>query len=87
MPSQVKEVGNYKRMTASGGIVGVGGTVLEFICTTAGTLQITEGVVPAGADIVSQIAVAAGTVYPLGLLCPAGAYAVLGGGAIGTFVG
>jgi hypothetical protein len=86
MANNVKEVGAYKRMIASGGIVGVGGTVLAFICTTTGTLQLTEGTVGGGADIVSQIAVNAGTVYPLGFVCPAGAYAVLGGGAIGTFV-
>lgn len=86
MTTSVKEVGNYKRLAASAPIVGNGGTVLEFICTTSGTLQITEGSTGAGNDIVSQIAVTAGVVYPLGIICPLGAYAVLGGGAVGTFI-
>lgn len=87
MATEVKELGQYKRMAASGAVAPAGGSLLEFICTTAGTLQITEGIVGGGADIVSQIAVTAGAIYPLGFRCPAGAYAVLGGGAIGTFIG
>lgn len=85
MPAAVNEVGPYKHMAASGAIVGAGGAILQFLCTTAGTLQITEGTIAGGADIVSQISVVAGTPYPLGMLCPLGAYAVLGGGAVGTF--
>lgn len=87
MGNEVKEIGQYKRFAASGNVVGVGGTLLEFICTTTGTLQLTEGIIAGGADIVSQIPVTAGTVYPFGFRCPLGVWAVLAGGAIGTFVG
>jgi hypothetical protein len=87
MAGEVKELGQYKRMAASGNVVLAGGTLLEFICTTSGTLQLTEGIIAGGADIVSQIPVTAGVVYPFGIRCPLGVWAVLGGGAIGTFVG
>ena len=82
----LKDVGQYKRVTASGAIVPVGGTLLRFICTTAGTLQITEGVVPAGNDIVSVMTLAANAVVIFHMDCPLGAYAVVGGGLVGTFV-
>jgi hypothetical protein len=83
---QVQELGRYKRMTASGQIVPRNGSVLAFLCTTAGTLQITEGVEPGGSDIVSSLTMTAGTFYPLGFEAPLGAYAVLGGSAVGTFI-
>jgi hypothetical protein len=83
----IKDIGQYKRLAANGAVVPVGGSLLRFVCTTAGTLQLTEGIIAGGADIVSTMAVAAGTVYVFGIDCPLGAYATLAGGAIGTFVG
>lgn len=74
-----------KRMAASGMLVPAGSAVGGFLCTTAGTLQITAGEVSGGADIVSSFAVTAGTYYALKMYMETGAYAVLGGGAIGTF--
>jgi hypothetical protein len=87
MAAEFKEIGLSKRLAASGAIVPVGGTLLKFICTTTGTLQITEGVTAGGADMVSSMPVAAGSIYLFGFRCPLGAWAVLAGGAIGTFVG
>jgi hypothetical protein len=87
MAGEVKEVGAYSRLTASGLVVAAGGTLLSFICTTAGTLKISEKTDGSGPDIVSQISVSAGVVYPFGFRCPNAAYATLGGGAAGTFVG
>lgn len=84
--ADVKDLGQYKRLAASGAVAPVNGTLLRFICTTAGTLQLTEGIVAGGADIVSSFAVAAGSIYAFNLRCPLGAWAVLAGGAIGTFV-
>lgn len=83
---RVQEVGDHKRMAASGTIVSSGGIVLGFLCTTAGTLQITEGIAAGGSDIVSSLTLAAGAFIPLGFACPNGAYAVLGGGCVGTFI-
>lgn len=83
----IKDLGQYKALAASGAIAPVGGSVLRFICSTAGTLQITEGILAGGATIVASMPVAAGSVYPLLFDAPAGAWAVLGGGATGTFVG
>lgn len=86
MSKGLRDIGQYKRVAASGNIVGVGGQLLRFICTTAGTLQITEGIIAGGADILSAIPVAQGTVLILNIDCPLGAWAVMTGGLIGTFV-
>jgi hypothetical protein len=83
----MKDIGQYKALGASGAIAPVGGSVLRFICSTAGTLTITEGIVGGGATIVASMPVAAGSVYPMLFDCPAGAFATLAGGATGTFVG
>lgn len=84
--SNVREVWGYKRMTASGQLVTMGGEIAGFFCTssTAGTLQITSGEASGGADIVSSFPVEAGVWYPLPFRCPDGAYAVLTNCA-GTF--
>lgn len=81
----VNEIFNPLRLTASGPICNANGELGGFFCTTAGTLQITAGVTAGGADIVSSFNVTAGTYYPLPFKTPTGAYAVLGGGAAGTF--
>ena len=83
---KVRELYRPKRMTASGTLVAIGGAVGGFLCTTAGTLQITAGEAAGGSDIVSSITVTAGQYYPMGFFCETGAYAVLGGGAVGTFL-
>jgi hypothetical protein len=82
----VREIYTPKRMTANGMIVPIGGQIGGFFCTTAGTLQITVGEASGGADMISSFSVAAGTMYPFNLYCETGAYAVLGGGAVGTFL-
>jgi hypothetical protein len=61
---RVVETYRYKRMTATGKIVSEGGSLGGFLCTTGGTVQITEGEVTGGADIVSSLTVVAGTFYP-----------------------
>lgn len=82
----LKDIGQYKPLAASGAIVPLGGTLLRFICSTAGTLQITDGILAGGNTILASTAVAAGSVIVFGMDCPAGAWAVLGGGATGTFI-
>jgi hypothetical protein len=83
----LKDVGQYKRLAANANaaVAPVQGSLLRFICSVAGTLQVTEGVLAGGADIISTMPVAAGTIYPFQLDCPLGAWAVLAGGAAGTF--
>lgn len=85
MAMHVQEVFRPKLMTASGTLVGINGNVGGFLCTTAGTLAITSGIASGGADIVKEMDVVEGSWYPLPFKFPAGAYAVLGGGAEGTF--
>lgn len=82
---QVREVWKPKALSASGMIVERGRAMGGFLCTTAGTLQVTAGEASGGATIVASFAVSAGTWYPLPFYCQDGAYAVLGGGAAGTF--
>jgi hypothetical protein len=82
--SDMTHVGQFKAMAASGAVVAPGGTMLRFICSTAGTLQLTE--TNGGATILAVTAVAAGQVITLGLRCPNGCTATLAGGATGTFV-
>lgn len=81
----VREIFIPRRLTASGTLLQEAGQIGGFFCTTAGTLQITSGGAAGGSDIVSSFSVTAGTYYPLPFDCPSGAYAVLGGGAVGTF--
>jgi hypothetical protein len=82
---EVREVYTPYRMAASGVICGFRGCIGGFLCTTSGTLQITDGMTAGGPDVLSSISVTAGTYYPLGFRCHNGAWAVLGTGAIGTF--
>jgi hypothetical protein len=82
---EVREVYSPLRLSASGTICQERGLIGGFLCTTSGTLQITDGVNAGGADIISSIPVSAGVYYPLGIRCKNGAWAVLGTGAIGTF--
>lgn len=80
----VKEIWTPKPMTASGKLVEAGRHIGGFLCTTAGTLQITAGETSGGADIVAVFDVTEGTYYPLPFYCASGAYAVLAS-AQGTF--
>jgi hypothetical protein len=81
----VREVWKPKRLAASGMIVERGRFMGGFFCTTSGTLQITDGETSGGSDVVSSFSVTAGTYYPLPFYGQNGLYAVLGGGAVGTF--
>lgn len=81
----VREIWKPRRLAASGMAVERNRSMGGFFCTTAGTLQITDGETSGGADLVSQFAVTAGNWYPLPFATQNGAYAVLGGGAVGTF--
>lgn len=85
MAMQVQEIFRHKLMTASGTLVGINGNVGGFLCTTSGTLQITSGIASGGSDIVKAFDVTEGSWYPIPFKFPNGAYAVLGGGAEGTF--
>lgn len=85
MSMQVQEIFRYQQMSASGMLVATNGSLGGFLCTTAGTLQITAGTASGGADIVKTFDVVEGSWYPLPFKCPTGAYAVLAGSAEGTF--
>lgn len=79
---QVQELFDYKRMTASGPLFVGNGQLGGFLCTTAGSVQVTE---TGGTDIVSTIAVTVGQYVSMPFSCGAGASCVLSGGCIGTF--
>lgn len=81
----VKEIWEPKPMAASGTLALANSNIGGFLCTSAGTLQVTVGIVSGGADMVAVFDVAEGSYYPLPFKAVTGAYAVLGGGAAGTF--
>lgn len=86
MPANVEEVYGYKQMAATGAVIGGnGGSMGGFLCTTSGTLALTETV--GGATIVAAVAVTAGTFYPIpAVIAPGvGMTATLTGSAAGTF--
>jgi hypothetical protein len=56
-----------------------------FFCTTSGTLAIKNGVTAGDADLVAAHSVTAGQGYNYPFACLNGAYALLTGGAAGTF--
>jgi hypothetical protein len=85
MSAKVQNAGTYKQMSASGILVPRGGLVERFICTTNGTVTLTEGNVAGGTSILAALTVVAGTTYNFGFRCPNGAYATLSS-AVGTFV-
>lgn len=73
---------------AGGAVTSDGGALAGFMCVTAGSLNLYENSA-AGTHILETMAVVASTFYPLpcqmapGKLC----WAVLSGGAVGTFFG
>lgn len=86
--ADVQEVFGYKQMAVSGVLLSTaGGRLGGFLCTTAGTVKISEGIAGAGATVVDTTAVAAGTFLPMPFGFPPGTavYATLAGGATGTF--
>lgn len=82
-----KSLFRAKYMTASGTVCpgGSSGKIGYFICTTGGTLVLTDGIAAGGATILASLTLAAKDRVELMLDCPNGAYATLGGGCVGTF--
>jgi hypothetical protein len=77
--SKVREVWRPKQMSASGTLVDRAGQISGFMCTTAGTVSITDGTTSGGATIVAPITTVAGTWYPLPFQFDNGAYANITG--------
>lgn len=81
---KVREVWSPLKLAASGTCCPVGGSLGGFLCTTAGTLAISEGVDSGGNEIVEAFDVAEGSYYPLPFKMDRGGYATLSS-AKGTF--
>lgn len=82
--AQVQELFVYKRLSAASTTLfgrNTGGALSGFLCTTAGTLQITDA---DSADIVSSLSLTAGQFVNFPCTCPNGATVALGGGCVGT---
>lgn len=83
--SEVREVWNHKRMSASGTLVGPGGGSAGFLCNTAGDVTISAGTASGGTSIVVLTSCVAGQWYPCPFLYPTGAYVTIANGAVVTF--
>lgn len=80
----VREHWNYKKMSASGQLVSRNGQIAGVLCTTGGTIAISEGEVSGGTNIIATMTLAAGWT-PIPFKFPVGAYVTIGGGFVGTF--
>jgi hypothetical protein len=87
MAALVQNAGTYKHVAAAGSgmLVTPGGVIERYVCTTNGTIAISEGVASGGATILATLSVVAGTTYNFGFRCPRGAYVTVSS-AVGTFV-
>lgn len=83
----MKTLFKYKPMSASGTITknDAASKIGFFLCTTGGTLAISEGEASGGATIVASLTLTAGQRVELMINTPLGAYATLGSGCVGTF--
>lgn len=83
MLNPVTEAYTPKALAATGAVFSGPGGLIGFLCTTAGTLQVSDG--SGGTSIIEVFDVAEGGWYPMPFTFVNGAYATLGGGAQGTF--
>ena len=84
MANRVSEAGTAKALTANASTtVAVGAVLLSFICSSTGSITITDS---ASGSMLAATPVTAGGFLPILFECPIGATVTLSGGASGTLV-